>query len=300
MNILAFIPPNVAQGSCRMCTNDTNLTCKVELHYGLAFCPVFLLGVLINAAALRAFVAKRKHWTDTHIYMLNLAIADLTLILFLPFRIYDAFFCLPKNCLCTFLIQTHYVNMYASILTTASIAVHRYLAIRFPLQTRFWRRKKETAVCVCVFIWTFLVTLSIIFKDESKPENLWTCYERCEDMRLNPWFLGLLLSVGFLIPFLIITFCSSQIIWIIFKVQDKSEEMKSVARMVTANMIVFIVCYTPIHISFVVNYFYTPPLKWMSAYLPAHIFFNVSEMIASTNCCFDAFGYYFLLKRYYS
>ncbi|RVE61797.1 hypothetical protein OJAV_G00173770 [Oryzias javanicus] len=128
---------------CRMCINGTNLTCKVETHWGLAFCPVFLLGFLINAAALRAFVAKRNHWTDTHIYMLNLAIADFTLILFLPFRIYDAFFCLRKTHLCTFLIQIHYVNMYASILTTASIAVHRYLAIRFPLQTRFWRRKKS-------------------------------------------------------------------------------------------------------------------------------------------------------------
>uniref|UniRef100_A0A8C8A965 G-protein coupled receptors family 1 profile domain-containing protein n=1 Tax=Oryzias sinensis TaxID=183150 RepID=A0A8C8A965_9TELE len=294
---IAFIFPT--PNKCRMCTNGTNLTCNVELLQGLLYCPVFLLGFLINAAALRAFIAKRDHWTDTHIYMINLAIADSTFILFIPFRIYDAFFCLPKTRLCTFLIHFHYCNMYASILTTAFIAVHRYLAIRFPLQTRFWSRKKETSVCVCVLIWTFLVTINFVFQDANKPEYLWTCYERCDNKTLDARFLVVIVFVGFLLPFLIIAFCSSQIIWIIFKVHNKSEEMKSIARMVTANMIVFFVCFTPVHIGFVLNYFHTPPLNWESNFSPTHTFFFVSEWIASTNCCFDAFGYYFLLTRYY-
>ncbi|XP_044074228.1 G-protein coupled receptor 35 isoform X2 [Siniperca chuatsi] len=286
-----------------MCNNTTNITdtsCRVKTLQGLAYIPLFLVGFLVNAAALRAFLAKRDSWTDTHIYMFNLAIADSTLILFLPFRIYDAFFCMPKSLLCTFLMYTHYINMYASILTTIAISVHRYLSIRFPLQARSWKQKKETAFAVCLFFWGLLVTICAIYRKENYPEKLWTCYERCKDQPLNLQFVVIMIFLGFLTPLLIVVFCSSQIICILSKVDDKSEEKKSTIGIVTANMIVFIVCYTPIHVAFLVNHFHPPPPNWHSENTPAHVYLLVSEWIASTNCCFDSISYYFLLIRFYS
>ncbi|XP_041805836.1 G-protein coupled receptor 35 [Chelmon rostratus] len=289
-----------------MCGNTTNITnittagCRVHTLEGLAYSPVFLLGLLINAAALRAFIAKRDSWTDTHVYMLNLAIADCTLVLFLPFRIYDAFFCMPKTHLCTFLMFIHFVNMYASILTTAAISVHRYLVIRFPLQARSWRKKKEIACATCLVIWGLLVTTSVIYRDENHPNKLWTCYERCKDLPLKLQFILLLVFLGFLTPLLTVVFCSSQIIWILLKEDNKPEEKKSTVGIVTANMIVFIVCYTPIHVGFLVNFFYIVPEDWQSLYLPAHAYLLTAEWIASTNCCFDVISYYFLLRRFYS
>lgn len=271
----------------------------METLQGVAFSPVFLLGALVNAAALRAFIAKRDSWTDTHVYMLNLAIADFALILFLPFRIYDAFICLPKNSLCTFLLFMHFINMYASIMTSAAISVHRYLAIRFPMQTRSWRRKKETAFAVCVLLWGLLITTSIIFKEENHPKNLWTCFERCKNIPLKLHFVLMMVFFGYVTPLLIIVFCSSQIINILLKVDDKSEEKRRTIAIVTANMLVFIICYTPIHIGFLVNYFYILPSNWLSIDLPAHHYLLVSEWIASTNCCFDSISYYFLLIRFY-
>ncbi|XP_028283644.1 G-protein coupled receptor 35 [Parambassis ranga] len=281
------------------CVNNTNTSCTVDTLQGLAYVPVFFVGFLVNAAALRAFIAMRSSWTDTHIYMLNLAVADSSLILFLPFRIYDAFCSLPKTYLCTFLIYTHFINMYASILTTTAISVQRYLIIRFPMQARSWRKKKETAFAVCLFIWVLLVTLGAAFRKDNYPNNLWTCYERCKDKPLNPLFIVLLVFLGFLAPLVIIVFCSSQIIWILLKDTDKSEEKKSSIGIVTANMVVFIVCYTPIHIAFVVNYFAKVPEDWRLNHLPAHVYLLVSEWIAATNCCFDSVSYYFLLKRFY-
>lgn len=277
-----------------------NASCKVDTLQGLAYSPVFLLGFLVNAAALRASIAQRDSWTDTHIYMFNLAIADSALILFLPLRIYDAFFCLPKTTLCTFLIFIHFINMYASILTTTAISVQRYLAIRFPMQTRSRRKKKVTAFAVCLVFWGLLVTICAIFRKENYPDKLWTCYERCKNQRLQQQFILILVFLGFLAPLLIVVFCSSQIICILLKVDKKLEEKKSTIGIVTANMIVFIVCYTPIHVGFLVNYFYIPPQNWQTAYMPPHVYLLVSEWIASTNCCFDSISYYFLLKRFYS
>uniref|UniRef100_A0A3B5LSL3 G-protein coupled receptors family 1 profile domain-containing protein n=1 Tax=Xiphophorus couchianus TaxID=32473 RepID=A0A3B5LSL3_9TELE len=232
---------------------------------GLGYSLVFLLGLVVNGAALWAFVAKRVSWTDTHIYMLNLALADFILVLFLPFRIYDAFFCMPKTLLCTVLIFIHYINMYASILTTTAISVHRYLTIKFPLQARSWKRRKEAAVAVCLLIWVVLVSIVAVFHKDNLPEKLWTCYERCKNIRI----------VG-------------------------SSGKKTTAGIVKANMIVFLVCYTPFHIAFIVNFFSRVPSNWRATYLPAHVFLQVSNWIASTNCCFDSISYYFLLKNFYT
>lgn len=284
-----------------MCNNTTDIlpfACEAKALQGWAYCPVFLLGFGVNAAALRAFIAKRKSWTDTHVYMFNLAIADFALILFLPFRIYDSFFCLPKNHLCTFLIHIHYMNMYASILTTAAISVHRYLAVMFPLRVRSWRKKKEVACVVCLVFWALLITISTVFKEENYPAKLWTCYERCKDHQLRLEFILILQLLGFLTPLLIVVFCSTQIICILSKAEVKTEETKSIIGIVSANMAVFVVCYTPFHIGFLVNHF--PPKDWQSVYLPAHVYLLVSEWIASTNCCFDSISYYFLLRSFYS
>ncbi|KAM4728669.1 G-protein coupled receptor 35-like [Anableps anableps] len=286
-----------------MCTNATNgsdSSCTYSTLEGLGYSLVFLFGLLINGAALWAFIAKRASWTSTHIYMLNLALADFTLVLFLPFRIYDAFICLPKTFLCTFLFFTHYINMYASILTTTAISIHRYLTIRFPLQARSWKRMKEAAVAVCLLIWLVLVSIVVVFRKDNYPEKLWTCYERCKDNRLHLEFFLLLLSLGYLAPLLIIVFCSSRIIYILEKEQNKSEERKNIVGIVKANMIVFLVCYTPIHIAFVVSFFSPVPSNWRSTYLPAHVYLQVSDWIAATNCCFDSISYYFLLKRFYT
>ncbi|XP_030015829.1 G-protein coupled receptor 55 [Sphaeramia orbicularis] len=282
----------------RMCTNNTTTT--VDIVQGVMYIPVFLFGFFIHVAALRAFIVKRNSWTDTHIYMLNLAIADTTLVLFLPVRIYDAFICLPITYFCTVLISIHYINMYASILTTAAISVHRYLAVRFPMQTRSWRKKKAIAVGVCFIIWGLLIGTCAAFSGENSPEKLWTCYERRKNKPLNKTFMIFMVVVGFLIPLIIVLFCSSQILSDLSKVDNTSANKKAVTGIVRANMIVFIVCYTPIHIGFLVNYFIKPPPNWQNTVMPAHIYLIVSEWIASTNCCFDSISYYFLLKSSFS
>lgn len=282
-----------------MCTN-TSTSCQMEIHQAVAYTPVFLVGLLVNAAALWAIIAKRNTWTDTHIYMLNLAIADSALVLFLPFRIYDAVFCLSKTTLCTFLIFIHFINMYASILTSTAISFNRYLAVRFPLQYRSWRRKKEMAFAVCLAIWVVVLTSCFVYHEVNYPHKLWVCFERCEDCQLPFEFVMTVVALGFLAPLLITVFCSGRIICVLSLQDDESGEKKSIVGIVTANMIVFIICYTPMHVGFLVSYFHMPPAGFQSTYKLAHGFFLSSEWIASTNCCFDSIGYYFLLKVFYS
>ncbi|XP_019203975.1 G-protein coupled receptor 35 isoform X3 [Oreochromis niloticus] len=283
---------------CNITTNcSTN--CIVDYLQGLGYAALFLLGFLINAAALYAFIAIRRSWTDIHIYMLNLNIADFSLILFLSFRIYDAFSCLPITYFCTFLMYVHFLNMYASIFTTAAISVQRYLSIRFPLRARSWKWKKQTAFAVCLVIWVFLITACIMVRKDNYPEKLWTCFERCKNIPHRTWSITSVIFIGFLIPLLIVVFCSTQIIRMFLKEADKSEEKKNIVGIVTANMIVFIVCYTPIHIAFVADLFDEPQEDWICESTTVHKYLLWSEWIAGTNCCFDSISYFFLLKGFF-
>ncbi|CAJ1072020.1 G-protein coupled receptor 35-like [Xyrichtys novacula] len=282
--------PNVTDIS-----NATNDICRREILLGVAYCPVFLFGLLVNAAALWASIAKRASWTDTHIYILNLIATDSALLVFLPFRIYDAFSPLTKSVLCTYLINIHYSNMYASIYTFTAISVHRYLAVRFPMRAKSWRRKKVAAFVVCLAIWVTVVSLCLIFQENS-PDKLQCCFERCKDQRLTFKFAVMLVCGGFLAPLLIIVFCTSQIIFILLKDTAKSEERKNTISIVTANMVVFIICFTPIHTRFAFHLFSEKSGTWLSE----ELYLSLSEWIASTNCCFDSVSYYFLLKRFYT
>ncbi|KAM6948339.1 G-protein coupled receptor 35 [Aplochiton taeniatus] len=268
---------------------------------GVGYTGVFVLGLLLNVAALSMLMARRARWMDTHVYMVNLAAADLALIVFLPFRIYNAFFSLEKSFLCTFLISTHYINMYASILTGVAVSVHRYLAVRFPLRARAWRRKKQAALAVCLAIWVTVVAICAAYRRDNYPEKLWTCYARREDIRLTPAFLLLLVGLGYLGPLLVIVFCSSQTIYILSRAKEEglTADKRSVAGVVKANMIVFIVCYTPIHVGFLLIYYMSNP-DWDFTHTPAHLYLLAAEWVSTTNCCLDAISYYFLLKRFYT
>uniref|UniRef100_A0A8C6TF26 G-protein coupled receptors family 1 profile domain-containing protein n=1 Tax=Neogobius melanostomus TaxID=47308 RepID=A0A8C6TF26_9GOBI len=270
------------------------------LGLGVGYTLLFIMGLLLHIAAFWAFISKRDSWTDTHIYMCNLALADSILILFLPFRIYDDFQGLPITYLCTFLFMVHYLNMYASILTTAAVSVHRYLAVRFPMHISSWRRKKQTAVVVCLLIWGLLLTLCVIFRKINYPDKLCACYERDNKEQLHLNIVLLLILLGYVLPLLILVFCSSQIIYILLKHNGTTEEKKGIIGIVTANLVVFVVCYTPINVAYIVNNIVARNLQDIHVHKLADRYLQVSEWIASANCCFDSISYYFLLKHFYS
>uniref|UniRef100_A0A4W5PB88 G-protein coupled receptors family 1 profile domain-containing protein n=1 Tax=Hucho hucho TaxID=62062 RepID=A0A4W5PB88_9TELE len=279
-----------------MCKKSSFL---IDILQGGSYLSVFLVGLLLNMASLRVFFVKRASWTDTHIYMLNLAAADCALILFLPFRVYNAFQCLGITHFCTFLISTHYINMYASIFTVTAISVHRYLAVKFPFQTRAWRSKK-VAVGVCGAIWVTAVTICGVFSDANHPQKLLTCYQRRKDIPLPVGFLAVLEVLGYLLPLLIIVFCSTQTVMVLLKEKVQEEttvEKRNIIGIITANLIVFVVCYTPIHLGYLLKYLaitnHWKTLNWDAFWL-------VCEWIATTNCLLDSISYYFLLKQFYS
>ncbi|XP_076150225.1 G-protein coupled receptor 35-like [Alosa pseudoharengus] len=288
------------------------------------YIPVFLLGLLLNVSAVTVLLLKRRQWMDTHIYTLNLALADLALVLFLPVRVFDAYHPLEPSDFCSAMVSIHYINMYASIFTVTCISVHRYLSIRFPFWARERSTKKRIAVLVCTLIWVTVVSICLVFGSNNTPEKLCTCYSRRDEERLSLTFLLVLVILGYLLPLVTMTFCSIQTSCINLRtsgehqsgeetsVQKKTSGehqsgkevsvlKKTFVRLVTANWIVFFVCYTPIHVAMCLVEYHKVDVNrtsWSSLEGLIHNFREVAEWIATTNCCLDSFGYYFLLRQY--
>ncbi|KAI5092831.1 G-protein coupled receptor 35-like [Silurus meridionalis] len=270
----------------------------------VAYTPVFILGLILNTLVLWRFTRIPK-WTETHIFMLNLLLADLLLTLFLPFRIYETYCPMERTHFCTFLISVHYVNMYVSIFTITAISIHRYIAVRFSMHSKSGtgasedRRKKITSGA-CAFIWVLVITINIIFRENMYPIVLKTCYERDGWRKMSLGFLLVLEIIGYLLPIVTITICSTQTIWTVLNsikdIRQRTEEDISVKRkravaIITANMIVFIVCFTPIHVAYLLRYIFGEISRY------TNIFYDIAEWLATTNCCLDSVGYYFLLKK---
>ncbi|TSQ01599.1 G-protein coupled receptor 55 [Bagarius yarrelli] len=224
----------------------------------VAYTPVFILGLLLNSSALWCF-KRAPYWTVTHIYMLNLLLADFLLTLFLPFRIIETYCSVKPTGLCTILICVHYTNMYASIFTITAISIHRYVAVRFPIRNKSSgaseARRKKIARGICAFIWILVVIICIVFSSNVQPDKLERCYER-KHVKISLNFILVLEILGYLLPIVTITTCSVQAIRTVLKSlkeirqhteEEIIEQRKSVMAVITANMIVFIVCFTPIH-----------------------------------------------------
>ncbi|XP_041694422.1 G-protein coupled receptor 55-like [Coregonus clupeaformis] len=278
---------------------NTNMLEEVRLFQRVVYSPVFLLGLVLNLSALRVFYCKRDSWTDTHIYMFNLAVADCALITFLPFRIYHTFFNLDSPGLCVVLVLIHFTNMYASIFTVMAISIQRFIAIQFPFHSRRMGSKKQVAVVVCVMIWVTIVVLCVIFREHNRPEYRQACFERH-----RPFPLGYILTLeilGYVVPFLTMLLCSLQTICTLLAKKDmhSNEDNRKSIRIISANLVVFFICYTPIHIAFFMKFYVASkvPLDCQQ-YNLMHNFYHVSEGIATTNCCLDAIGYFFLVKEF--
>ncbi|KAL4608120.1 lysophosphatidic acid receptor 6-like isoform X3 [Arapaima gigas] len=257
-----------------------------------AYIPVFTVGLFFNVLAIYIFLRGRSGWTDTHVYTFSLALANSVLLLFLPIRTYDSFHRLDCTPFCKLLISIHYLNMYVSIFTRAAISIHRCVAVNFPIYKRSRGPQKRVAFVVCVLIWVGAIGLNVAFHEDYSVEKFISCYERKWE-RLPAGHLELLLVVGFFIPLCVITVCTIQTIVSLHK-SGKVSKKTGMTGIMTVNLVVFVICYSPIHVGFLLKFYIG------KCTCPTYLFYQVSEWMATTNCCWDPVGYYFLLKKFFT
>ncbi|XP_070802229.1 G-protein coupled receptor 35 [Pituophis catenifer annectens] len=283
-------------------SNDTSET-SILLAEAIIYVPVFFIGVILNVFALRVFCCKLIQWTETRVYMTNLAITDCLFLFTLPFKLVSNFIYKYKihtsiytNKLCMVLESAYFINRYMSIFLITIIALDRYIAIRYPLQAKNIRSPLKSAL-VCGLLWIIIISIVLVFMYiNNEEDNL--CFQTI--YRIPSVSSFAVVIWGFFIPLIILSFCSIQIIKKLTRkkkihLREKKVIQKAI-NIILANMTTFITCFLPLHVTYFIKFIDFKNAT--DANLKHNLFLNVAVILANTNCCLDAFCYYFVSQEF--
>ncbi|XP_068105654.1 putative P2Y purinoceptor 10 [Hyperolius riggenbachi] len=276
--------------------------------YAITYTVIFIPGLLANSIAvwvLRNYINKKS---KAIIFMINLASADLAHVLSLPLRIYyyinhtwpfGRFLCL----LCFYL---KYLNMYASIIFLTLISVQRYVFTANPFKAKDWKRRYDVAISVCVWIVVGSACLAFPIYRSSGMTNSTSCFADLGTSKMTGGTtVGMLIAAelsGFIIPLTVITYSTVKT-----RTQLKINSLEGIKEkgkrkalwMVMMCAFVFIICFTPYHISF---FFYvlvgSQAIQNCVAQKIIMDFHPISLCLASFNCCLNPILYFFIASEF--
>lgn len=259
---------------------DLNEGTKFEAVFiPLLYSVVFFVGVLGNGVLLGVLARSRKKWSVTDTFILHLGVADVLLLVTLPFTIAQAAhvngwtFGTPF-CKITGAVFT--VNFYCGIFLLACISLDRYVSIVHATQM-YSRRKPWVVQISCLAVWLFSLLLSIpdwIFLEaQADPRrrrvecvNNYAAFDSSEyniTVISTPEALlfakkfqvasrAIYHTVGFLLPSVIMIFCYSCILWRL-RCGTQGLQKQRAFRVIVAVVVVFFLCWTPFNITLMVD-----------------------------------------------
>ncbi|XP_039368934.1 free fatty acid receptor 2-like [Mauremys reevesii] len=271
----------------------------------------FLIGLPSNLLAFYTFLMKVcQKPTPVDILLLNLTISDISLLIFLPFKMVEAIsdraWTLPAF-LCPLTSFFFYSSVYISSLFLMAISVERYLGVAFPIKYKI-RRRPAYATAASVVLWVVgcahcSIVYIVQYQDPSQNRtapfnNASHCYEDFSPRQLLvllPVRLELFL-VLFCLPFTVTIFCYINFVRILVALPNIPARRKQRAvGLAVATLFNFIVCFAPYNLSHVVGFVQNESPSWkvyalllstLNAALDPAIFYFSSSAVqrAFTNC----------------
>ncbi|XP_071995711.1 G-protein coupled receptor 35-like [Engystomops pustulosus] len=267
----------------------------------ITYIPLFIFGIICNVLALWIFCCKLQKWTETTLFMLNLIVTDILVVLTFPFRIYSFLHKWDLGSeLCKVLMSFYFLNIYMSIFTITAIALDRYLAVKHPMKYKYWISLKKASIS-CGILWIIFITLGILRNLESRDYTLTTCFQKETTYPFN--FSLVFVVVGFVLPLLVISFCSGEVIMTL-RVKNtldiyKQSSVRKAVKIVIANLVCFIICFLPIHVGYTIR-FVAENLEVSCDMLEkVNKFIHVANFMANSNCVLDSVGYYFAASEFW-
>ncbi|XP_008854382.1 somatostatin receptor type 5 [Nannospalax galili] len=266
----------------------------------LLVCTVGLGG---NALVIYVVLRHAKMKTVTNVYILNLAVADVLLMLGLPFlATQNAISYWPfGSFLCRLVMTLDGINQFTSIFCLTVMSVDRYLAVVHPLRSARWRRPR-IAKLASAAVWAFSLLMSLPLLVFADVQEGWGTCNLSWPEPVGLWgaaFITYTSVLGFFGPLLVICLCY---LLIVVKVKAagvrvgssrRRRSERKVTRMVVVVVLVFVGCWLPFFIVNIVNLAFTLPEEPASAGL---YFFVV--VLSYANSCANPLLYGFLSDNF--
>ncbi|XP_029384884.1 type-1A angiotensin II receptor isoform X2 [Echeneis naucrates] len=243
---------------CGMSGSHEFIFTLVPIVYGC----IFVIGIVGNSMVVAVTSCYMKPKTVANIFVLNLAVSDLTFLITLPMWAtftatgyqwpFGGFLCKASAGLAIF-------NLYTSIFFLTALSIDRYLAIVHPVRSRRFRTVLYARI-TCVVIWLFAFVLSVptaltrdVHNIQNSNSTVCAILHKVAD---NARFKELLLAIslmksllGFLVPFIIIISCYCLIGRALLSARHIQKSCRSrddeVLRMLAAAVLAFFLCWAP-------------------------------------------------------
>lgn len=148
---------------------------SLQVPLAVLYALFFLFGLPGNLLALWVFLRVHTKKNSVRIFLINLALADLLLVICLPFRVvYHSnhdHWVLP-SLMCRIVGNIFYMNMYISIVLLGFISVDRYLKFQRASCRRLFLQSRWSVLLCCV-IWTtsFAAVMAFIVQNPETGES---------------------------------------------------------------------------------------------------------------------------------
>ncbi|CAN9503553.1 unnamed protein product [Ophioblennius macclurei] len=237
----------------------------------------FLLGLPANALVLFVYVRKaRKHGgTPNVVYALNLCLANLALVAWLPVKVLETLlqdWSLPAA-MCPVFSFFLFASLYGCCLFVTAVTVGRYLSIAFPIVYKRYRRARLSCF-ISAALWALvLVNLSFGLVAEGDAHFVYvqdggsSCYEHFNATQLEvllPLRLEMAVTLFFL-PLVITSFCTLRCVTLVWRSNLPQAGKRRVLAVALSTLAVFVVCYAPYNASHVVGFVQKDNVEWRSA-----------------------------------
>ncbi|KAL0963746.1 hypothetical protein UPYG_G00310440 [Umbra pygmaea] len=270
----------------------------LPIVYGI----IFILGIVGNGLVVLVMGYQKKVKTMTDKYRLHLSVADLLLVLTLPFWAVDAakswYF---GGFLCTTVHVIYTINVYSSVLILAFISFDRYLAVVRATNSQSTRKLlADRVIYVAVWLPAVLLTVpDLVFATAYKTSSRTSCLRIYPPETSRYWMAAFRFQhilVGFLVPGLVILTCYCIIIAKLSQ-GAKGQVLKKKALKTTVILILcFFSCWLPYCVGIFVDTLMLLNVVPHSCALEhgVQMWILITEALAYFHCCLNPILYAFL------
>ncbi|XP_061700100.1 C-C chemokine receptor type 6 [Syngnathoides biaculeatus] len=295
-------------GLCNLDPNPAEVIAQTYMHS--IICAFGLIG---NILVVVTYIFYKRTKTMTDVYLVNVAVADLTFVLALPFIIYNERHSWPMgSVVCKVLRSAYSINLYSGMLLLACISGDRYVSIVQARRT-FGARSRYLTYnrIICSGVWVCAATLTLptlIYTERFEEASLGaeTVHPKCQlsfsndrtakfIKKLVP---SLQMAVGFLLPLAVMALCYSSITCTLIRAQS-SQRHKAV-RVVFTVVVVFIVCHLPYNVTLLIHTLGLFEQRSCQGERLNLQVLAISKSVAYLHCCLNPVLYAFIGSKFRS
>uniref|UniRef100_A0AAQ4RLY6 Probable G-protein coupled receptor 34 n=2 Tax=Gasterosteus aculeatus aculeatus TaxID=481459 RepID=A0AAQ4RLY6_GASAC len=161
--------------SQQACVNRGALQSPLAVLYSV----IFVLGLAGNLLALLVFFCVHSKKNSVRVFLINIAFADLLLVVCLPFRILyhsrgNVWTLGPT--LCKVVGNLFYMNMYISVTLLGLISVDRYLKIHRGARAQHRLRSTRWSSVLCALVWLVALALAVALLMSKNHSQVERCF----------------------------------------------------------------------------------------------------------------------------